>query len=115
MPHQQLGEVGMQICTRHLLMISTETSTNVYANELRNMVESRAIRQAEYKALTSSYQTGGRRYATSKDQRLPKLHKVITRRRYKARGEICGALGRLQYCNTPTFVTMIKRGLVMKT
>jgi hypothetical protein len=49
-------------------MIRITTSTNVYARELQNMVESRAIRQAEYEALTSSYQTGGRRYATIKDQ-----------------------------------------------
>jgi hypothetical protein len=78
-------------------MISTETSTNVYAYKLQNMVESHAIRHAEYKALTSAYQIGGRRYATSKDHRLLKLHKAITRHRYKAHGEICGALGRLQY------------------
>jgi hypothetical protein len=76
-------------------MIRITTSTNVYARELQNMVESRAIRQAKYEALTSSYQTGGRRYATIKDQRLPKLHKAITRHRYKTRAEIFGAVGRL--------------------
>jgi hypothetical protein len=59
------------------------------------MVESRTIRQAEYKGLTSSYQIGGRRYATSKEQRLPKLHRVIIKGRYKARAEICGAIGGL--------------------
>jgi hypothetical protein len=77
------------------VMISIEASTYVYTYELLNMVESRKIRQAVCKALTSSYQTGGRRYATSKDQRLPKLHKAITNCRYKARAEICGAVERL--------------------
>jgi hypothetical protein len=76
-------------------MISKEASTNVYTYELQNMVESRGICQAVYKSLTSSYQTGGRQYATSKDQRLQKLHKAITRCQYKARTEICGAVGRL--------------------
>jgi hypothetical protein len=75
-------------------MISTEASTNIYTYILRNMVESRIICQAVYNALTSSYQTGGRQYATSKDQQLPKFRKAITKRHYKARAEICRAVGR---------------------
>jgi hypothetical protein len=41
------------------VMVSVEASTNIYTYALRNMVETRVIRQAVYKALTSSYQTGG--------------------------------------------------------
>jgi hypothetical protein len=48
------------------IMISIEASANVYTYELGNMVESHRICQAVYKPLTSSYQTGGRRYATSR-------------------------------------------------
>ena len=48
-----------------------------------NMVENRAIRQAKYKALTSSYQAGGR------DQQP-----TSTGKRNTSRVEICGAVGR---------------------
>jgi hypothetical protein len=49
---------------------------------------------SKIQVLTSSYQTGERWCATSKDQRLLRLHKASTRCRYEARVEICGAVGR---------------------
>ena len=59
-----------------------------------NMVLSRAIRQAKYKALTSSYHAGGGDQQPAVSGNSEDLTKRLPGERYTSRVEICGALGR---------------------
>ena len=61
-----------------------------------NMVENRAIRQAKYKALTSSYQAGGRDQQPTSTV-LRRLDKAIARETVHVTGRNLWSFGKAKY------------------